>query len=178
MLSRAVWLNGTVGVGKTTVGESLAKHLAEAGDVVALINTDDLGAFWPRSADDPFNAGLVVENLGAVASNYVAAGARTIVISGVVQDRAQLEQYATALGTIPHVVRLVVPPEQIERRLHSRHGDSDPEGLRWHLSRAPELESILDRSDVPMTQIENHDHPMGTAQAVLAALGWPAVAPD
>ena len=40
---RAVWLNGTVGAGKTTVGQVLAEHVADAGDAVAFINTDDLG---------------------------------------------------------------------------------------------------------------------------------------
>jgi predicted ABC-type ATPase len=65
VLVGAVWLNGTVGVGKTTVGEVLAEQLAAAGDAVAFINTDDLGACWPRPAKDPFNATLVTKNLSS-----------------------------------------------------------------------------------------------------------------
>jgi Ni2+-binding GTPase involved in maturation of urease and hydrogenase len=51
MLVRTVWLNGTVGAGKTTVGEALAKLLADAGEAVAFINTDDIGRSWRRSGE-------------------------------------------------------------------------------------------------------------------------------
>jgi adenylylsulfate kinase-like enzyme len=129
MLVRAVWLNGTVGVGKTTVGHVLAEHLADASEAVAFINTDDLGTSWPRPPEDPFNVSLVTKNLGALAKNYVAAGTRTIVVAGVVQTNAQLEQFATALGTTSRLVRLVAPPTAIERRLQGRHGKLDDSGL-------------------------------------------------
>ena len=172
---RAVWLNGTVGAGKTTVGEVLAEHLADVGEAVAFINTDDLGTSWPRPAEDPFNVTLVTKNLAAVANNYVAAGARTLVVAGVVQMNAQLERYANALGTAPRLVRLVVSQKQIERRLHGRHGELDDAGLRWHLARAPELDNILDESDLSTTVVENNRAPLATAKAVLAAIEWPLV---
>jgi gluconate kinase len=175
MLVRAVWLNGTVGAGKTTVGEVLAENLANAGEAVAFINTDDLGASWPRSARDPFNLDLVTMNLAAIASNYVATGARTIVVAGVVQTSAQLDRYATSLGTAPRLVRLVVSPKEIARRLRARHGALDGAGLRWHLSRAPELDEILDNSDLSMTVVENDGAPLATAKAIIAAIEWPLV---
>ncbi len=175
MLVRALWLNGTVGVGKTTVGEVLAERLADADEAVAFINTDDLGTSWPRPANDPFNHALVTKNIAALASNYVAAGARTIVVAGVVQSNAELERYATALGAAPRLVRLVVPPKEIERRLHGRHGALDDAGLHWHLARAPELDQILDASQLSMTVVENNGPPMATAKAVLAAIEWPLV---
>ena len=81
MLVRAVWLNGTVGAGKTTVGEVLAEHLADAGEAVAFINTDDIGRSWPRPASDPFNHALVTTNLASLASDHIAAGTRTIVVA-------------------------------------------------------------------------------------------------
>src|SRR5947207_117269 len=150
VFDRAVWLNGTVGAGKTTVGEVLVEHLADAGDAVAFINTDDLGNSWPRPADDRFNVALVTQNLGALARNYAAAGARTMVVAGVVQTNPQLDAYAKAIGTVPLLVRLVVSPTTVERRLRIRHGDIDDSGLRWHLARAPELHRILDVSDLPL----------------------------
>jgi gluconate kinase len=176
VLVRAVWLNGTVGVGKTTVGEVLAEYLAAAGDAVAFINTDDLGSSWPRPAEDPFNAALVTKNLRAVARNYVAAGALTIVVAGVVQASAGLRRYTAALGIAPRLVRLVVPPEETERRLRGRHGELDAAGLHWHLGRAPELDDILDKSDLLMAVVENVGPPLATAMAVLTAIGWPLVA--
>jgi hypothetical protein len=175
MLVRAVWLNGTVGVGKTTVGHVLAEHLADAGEAVALINTDDLGTSWPRPPDDPFNVSLVTKNVGALANNYVAAGARTIVVAGVVQRTSQLEHFANALGTVPRLVRLVASATEIERRLRGRYGELDDSDLRWHLARAPELDDILDQSDLPMTVVQNDGPPLMTAKAVLAAIEWPLV---
>jgi predicted kinase len=173
MLVRSVWLNGTVGVGKTTVGEVLAQHLADAGDTVAFINTDDLGRCWPRPDQDRFNAALVQRNLASLASNYVDAGARTIVIAGVIQTNDQLDRYSAALGTTPHLVRIVAPVDVIEQRLHTRHGPSDQTGLSWHLERAPELNNILDRSDLSMKTVDNSETPLVAAKAVLAAIGWP-----
>lgn len=175
MAVRSVWLNGTVGVGKTTVGEVLADYLGEAGDAVAFINTDDLGRSWPRPDHDRFNVALVERNLASLATNFVDAGARTIVIAGVIQTRAQLERYTAALGTTPHVVRIVAPAEAIERRLRTRHSPSDESGLRWHLERAPELDDILDQSDLSMESVDNIETPLATAKAVLTAIGWPRV---
>lgn len=175
MLVRAVWLNGTVGVGKTTVGHVLAEHLADAGEAVAFINTDDLGTSWPRPPDDPFNVRLVTKNLAQLASNYTAAGTRTIVVAGVVQRNAQLVHFANALGTVPRLVRLVASATEIEHRLRGRHGDLDHSGLRWHLARAPELDDILDEGDLSMTVVENDGPPLMTAKAVLAAIEWPLV---
>jgi adenylylsulfate kinase len=173
MLVRSVWLNGTVGVGKTTVGEVLAQHLADTGDAVAFINTDDLGRSWPRPDHDRFNTALVERNLASLASNYIDAGARTIVIAGVIQTNAQLERYSAALGTTPDLVRIVAPAEEIEHRLQTRHGQSDEPGLRWHLERAPELNDILDLSDLSMKSVDNRERPLATAKVVLAAIGWP-----
>jgi adenylylsulfate kinase len=178
MLVRAVWLNGTVGAGKTTVGEVLAEQLADAGEAVAFINTDDIGRSWPRPASDPFNNALATRNLASLASDYVAAGVRTIVVAGVIQTRDQLERFTVALGTAPALVRLVVSSEEVERRLARRHGEFDDAGLRWHVARAPELADILSRGDLPMTPVENSGSPLATAHAVLAAIGWPLVTPS
>ncbi len=176
MLVRSVWLNGTVGVGKTTVGEVLAQHLADEGDTVAFINTDDLGRFWPSPDQDRFNTALVERNLASLASNYVDGGARTIVIAGVIQTNGQLDRYSAAMGTTPHLVRIVAPVDVIEQRLRTRHGLSDQSGLRWHLERAPELNNILDRSDLSMKTVDNSETPLVAAKAVVAAIAWPSVA--
>jgi hypothetical protein len=176
MLVRSVWLNGTVGVGKTTVSEVLAQHLADSGDAVAFINIDDLGRSWPRPDHDRFNTALVQQNLASLASNYIDAGSRAIVIAGVIQTSSQLERYSAALGTTPHLVRIVAPAGAIEHRLQIRHGPKDQRGLRWHLERAPELDDILDQSDLAMKTVENTETPLATAKAVLEAIGWPTVA--
>lgn len=172
MVIRALWLNGTVGAGKTTVGAVIAELLADRGEAVAFIDTDALGAAWPRSPDDPFNTRLVADNLAAVVANFAAAGVRSLVVAGVVQDRSDLERYQRAIGAPVTLVRLVVPAPEVEERLRRRHGEIDPGGLRWHVDRAPTLAALLDEAGLPMLEVSNIGQPDETAGAVLTAAGW------
>jgi len=169
---RVLWLNGTVGAGKTTIGATVAERLANKGEAVAFIDTDALGDLSPRPADDPFNTRLVAKNLSAVASNFADAGARTLIVAGVIQTEGDLELYERAVRAPITLVRLVVPPTELELRLHQRHGEIDPDGLRWHADRAPTLAAILDRSELRMLTVTNLGHPNDTARAVLAAAEW------
>jgi adenylylsulfate kinase len=135
-------VTGTVGVGKTTVVEKVAGLLAEAGEPHAWIDLDALSAAWPRPSDDPFNTRLSAHNLECVATNTAAAGARSLVLAGVVKTRNVLELYENAIGVAITVVRLKSPRRVVEARLRRRYDDTDTESLKWHLDRAPELDAI------------------------------------
>jgi hypothetical protein len=172
VITRCLWLNGTVGAGKTTVGAVVADRLADGGEVVAFVDTDALGGLWPRPPDDLFNTRLVAKNLGAVAANSSAEGASSLVVAGVIQTAGDLELYEGAIHAPITVVRLVVPAPEVELRLRQRHGEIDPSGLRWHVDRAPTLAAMLDASGLPMLDVTNAGHPDDTAQAVIAAVGW------
>ena len=172
VVSRALWLNGTVGSGKDTVGAAVADRLAMNGEVVGFVSTDALGALWPRPPDDPFNTAVVAKNLAAVAANYFAAGAQSLVVAGVIQGRTELELFERAVGAPITLVRLLVPAPELEVRLRQRHGEIDPTGLRWHLDRAPTLSAILDTSGLAMADVMNVGHPADVARAVLAAAEW------
>jgi adenylylsulfate kinase len=172
MLERALVVTGTVGVGKTTVAEQVAGLLAEAGEPHAWIDLDALSAAWPRPSDDPFNNRLTAHNLGRVATNMAAAGARSLVLAGVVQTRDVLDLYEHAIGVAITVVRLKSPPEVVEARLRRRYGDTDPDSLKWHLDRAPELEAILDASPVAMRVVPSTSSAIDVARSVLAV--WTA----
>jgi adenylylsulfate kinase len=84
VIERAALLSGTVGAGKTTVGEELAELLKDRGEAHAFIDLDGLSELWPAPEDDRFNGRLVLANLAAITRNFAAAGARTLVMSGVV----------------------------------------------------------------------------------------------
>jgi adenylylsulfate kinase len=172
MLERALVVTGTVGVGKTTVAEQVAGLLAEAGEPHAWIDLDALSAAWPRPSDDRFNTRLTVENLACVATNMTAAGARSLVLSGVVHTREVLDLYERAIGVAITVVRLRSPPEVVEARLRRRYSDTDPESLKWHLDRAPELDVILDASPVAMHLVPSTSSVMEVARSVMAV--WTA----
>lgn len=164
-------LTGTVGAGKTTVAEEVGALLAARGVPHAVIDLDALRRVWPAPPGDPFNTALELANLRAVAANARAAGARVLVLAGVVEDVAGLEAHAEAAGLPLAVVRLRVAPEEAERRLRERHR-ADPEGLAWHLHRRGELEAVLDAAGLPGTTVDTTGlTPEEVAERALAAAG-------
>ena len=174
MIVRALWLNGTVGVGKTTVAAAVAEQLARSCERVAFVDTDALSQLSPPHSDDPFNTRLIAKNLEAVTANFSDAGARTLVVAGVIETEGNLRLYESAVGAHMTLVRLVLPAPEIDVRLGRRHGELDPGGLRWHAERAAVLAANLDASGLRMVTVENLSHPEETARAVLAATGFGA----
>src|SRR5690606_7881350 len=131
---QAVLINGTVGSGKTTVAGALADLLRNDDVPGAAIDLDWLAEFWPSPPDDRFNTALTLTNLRAVAANFRAAGARVLIMAGVVETTDERRRVAEAVDCPLALVRLTADLELIRRRLHRRH-DLDPDGLRWHLDR-------------------------------------------
>ena len=86
MLQRVLFVNGTCGVGKTTISAAAAALIADAGGAIAFVDMDALGQSWPRSIDDPFNQALGIRNLAALAENFAEAGFDSLVIAGVIRD--------------------------------------------------------------------------------------------
>lgn len=145
----AVWINGSVGSGKTTAADRLGSELERRGVPGGVIDVDTLRRAWPAPAHDPFNARLALENVRAVAANLRASGARIVVAAGVIEDVGQHADSARALGARRMLhVRLSVDPARAAARLRARHGD-DADELAWHLARHPELARILDRAGFP-----------------------------
>ena len=98
-------VTGTVGAGKTAVAEALGDLLAERGVPHAVIDVDWLRRSWPSPPDDPFNGGITLRNLRAVARNFLDDGARLLVLAGVVESRAERESYQDAIGVPMAVCR-------------------------------------------------------------------------
>jgi len=165
-------VTGTVGAGKTTTAERVADRLAARGVAYAAIDLDAIRHFGPTPADDPFGSEIELRNLGPLVRNYLANGAERIVLAGVCETAADRLRYEGVLGIPLTVCRLRVPAAELESRLHQRHVE-DATGLSWHLSRAGELDAILDLSavaDVELTvsQLSRDE----VADAVLRAVGW------
>ena len=151
---RVLFINGTVGAGKSTVADAVGDVLAERGVPHAVIDLDELRRAWPSPAGDRFNTAIELANLRSVAANYRRAGARMLVLAGVIEHPDALVDYREALdGVTPVVVRLTVDPREGERRLHARHGAGD-DGLDWHLERHGELAGIIDAAGIPGPVIE------------------------
>lgn len=126
-----LWLCGPSGVGKTTVAWEIYSRLTQSGVDAAYVDIDQLGMCHPEPASDPGRHRLQAENLGAVVAGYQAAGARCVVVSGVVDPA-----HGVYVDKIPQAVltvcRLRVERAELERRLVGRQGAAElvPEALR------------------------------------------------
>lgn len=167
----AVLLTGTVGAGKTTTAYALGELLAEREVPHAVIDLDEIRRMWPAPAEDPFHAALELENLRDLAANYRRAGARRLVLAGVLEGRGAKERLVDAVGEELVVCRLRVDLEQVHGRLLARH---EPGRQRdWHLHRSGELDAILDAEDAAdVTVAVAGEVPQEVAGRVLEQIGW------
>jgi adenylylsulfate kinase-like enzyme len=164
----AMLLNGTVGVGKTTTADAAARLLAGAGIPGACTDVDALRQVWPAPHEDLFHHRLTLHNLTSWARTALAAGAHRILVAAVVESQSDREDYAAALGVSLQVVRLVAPAEVVRERLRRRHHD-DADGLAWHLRRAHELATVLDRARLEDLEISTSEgEPDSAARQVIA----------
>ncbi|MEV7416059.1 hypothetical protein [Streptomyces sp. NPDC089919] len=176
----ALLITGTVGVGKTSTADLLGDLLADAGLPHAVIDLDRLCQAWPAPDDDPFQQRLLLANLRAVTATYRSAGVRHLVLAGVAEDAAQRDALQAAVGVPLRVCRLTADLGSVQARLRRRHeADHDTESLPWHLERAAELDSVLDRAAVADLAVDTTRRtPADVAAAVLEATGWSRPGPS
>jgi hypothetical protein len=175
---RALLVTGTVGSGKTTVAEALGDLLTAHDVANAVIELDWLRRSWPSPPGDPFAHGITVVNLRSVAANFLAAGARRLVLAGVVESGVERAGYEQAVGVPLAVCRLAVELPAVRERLRRRH-DDDAGRLRWHLDRSGELDDILRRARVEdvVVDVPAAASPLEVAGTVAAAVGWTDAGP-
>ena len=167
-----VFLNGTVGVGKTTTARALSRRLTAQGSRHAIIDLDQVRQLLPPAADDPFQHEVELANLHDLAKNYRRAGAARLIVAGVVEDPDEVPRYREAVGAGLLICRIVQPAEVVERRLRRRHQE-DPGDLGWHLSRHVELTAVLDRAGLDDAVVDATGlDPTGAARRVAGAAGW------
>lgn len=168
----ALLITGTVGAGKTSVADAAGDLLAAAGIPHAVIDLDWLRRSWPAPADDPFHLELTLRNLRDVARNHLEAGARRLVLAGVVESRDERRRHQEAVGVDLTVCRLRVPIPVVHRRLARRH-EGDEAGLRWHLDRSGALDDILVAAQVEDVVVDAEERSVTSlAAAVMEAVGW------
>lgn len=174
---RALLLTGTVGSGKTSVAETIGDLLSDAGIAHAVIDVDWLRRSWPRPPDDPFNSGMALRNLRAVARNYLRAGTTRLVLAGVLETCVERDAYQDSVKVPLTVCRLRVGLQTIRQRLIRRH-ENDDAGLRWHLNRSSDLDRILEEARVEDVVVDATTTSVReTAEAVMAAVRWAPIRP-
>lgn len=125
-----LWITGPAGVGKSTVSWQLFTELLGSGTRTAFADADQLCMCYPAPLDDPGRDLIRARNAGVVIRNFQAAGARRVIVNGVVDPalgvhRDLLEQAAVT------VCRLRADPDEVVRRLlgRQRHSVGDTRDL-------------------------------------------------
>jgi hypothetical protein len=77
-----LWLCGPSGVGKSTVAWALFAGLPDAG----YVDIDQLGMCYPELPADPGRTVLEARILGRVVTNFAAAGAGCLIVSGYIDS--------------------------------------------------------------------------------------------
>jgi len=144
----ALWLYGPPGVGKSTVGWELFTRLTAAGTPAGYVDIDQLGMCYgppqpgdwiPEPADDHGRHRMKARNLDAVAANHRAAGARIVIVSGVVDPRRGVDRDRLPRAAV-RTLRLRADPSELRRRLVGR-GRSG-EDISRELAHADELDRV------------------------------------
>lgn len=116
-----LWLCGPPGVGKSTVGWEIFTQLTGAGIEAGYVDIDQLGMCYPERVSDPGRHRMKAQNLGAVVTNYRAAGARCVVVSGVVDTGRGVHAGMVPLAALT-VCRLRVDRDELKQRFLGRGG--------------------------------------------------------
>jgi adenylylsulfate kinase-like enzyme len=165
-----LWLCGPPGVGKTAVGWQIYSELVESGVQTGYVDIDQLGMCYPETASDPGRHRMNARNLEGVIAGYRAAGARCVVVSGVVDTHYGVHRYELRHLSLT-VCRLRAGEEELTRRFVGRRGHTD--GLAkmlWeaaHLDAGAFAELCVDTSGLTVAD---------AARTVRDRLdGWPAL---
>ncbi len=179
-----LWLHGPDAVGKTNVAWEIFTRLADAEVPAAYLDTDNLGFCSPSFADE---ARLIELNLASMWPNFLAAGARCMVVAGFLVTVEQRRRFEAAIpdGELT-LCRLQARPETLASRI-LRRGQIDGlgtdgavstlslEGLTYLSERAAAFGAKLGADDIADFAVDTDDLSVpALARAVLEhAHGWP-----
>ena len=137
-----VWLVGTSGVGKSTVGWQLQQALEHRGVPAAFVDADQLrnAAGVEATADD-----FIAEGLAVVGPIFQRAGATVLIVAGMVDDAAHLARLLP-VGGRPHVlvVHLHASDDTVMDRVERR---------RWNVELAADSVDYAHRFDASWVDI-------------------------
>jgi hypothetical protein len=137
-----LWITGPAGVGKSTVSWQLFTELAGSGTPTAFADADQLCMCYPARPDDPGRDRIRARNAGVVIRNARAAGARRMIVNGVVDAGLGVRRDLLGQATVT-VCRLRADRDEVVRRLTGRQpgGDGDAADL------AAQVRDQCDRMD-------------------------------
>ncbi|UZN03808.1 hypothetical protein [Cellulomonas sp. S1-8] len=122
--TRVWWLYGAPCVGKSaTAWELYASQLD--GEPRGYLDIDQLGICYPQPHDDAERRAMKARAAGVLVRHLARAGARTVVVSGVLEPGSH-DEVVEALGPVALTFcRLRADPEVLRPRLQRRYGPDD-----------------------------------------------------
>ena len=105
-----IFVNGSYGVGTSSVLDHVADQLASSGQAFSLFDVAWFHRPWPTAPDDPMNRIIEARNIAAV-WRTTRAPSRQPVIAGVIETAADRQRYADAFGLPVRSVLLTAGPE-------------------------------------------------------------------
>jgi deoxyadenosine/deoxycytidine kinase len=139
-VSRALFIGGRAGVGKSSVGYELHAQLSAARVQHCLVEGDNLDQAWPA----PHEHGLAEQNLAAMWANYRALGYRRMIYTNTASVFEKvIHELTTAMGDNPQVtaVLLTCSDATARQRLSQREIGSE---LTWHIEHSDLMARRLD----------------------------------
>lgn len=164
------WLYGPPCVGKSaTAWELYANPLV--GHPRAYFDVDQVGMCYPERDSDPGRYRLKVRAAAVLVRRFAQAGARRVIVSGVL-DEDSLHEVAEQVHGLPVTfVRLRAEPAELRRRLRTRYGPDD-------VARALMQAQDWDRRDMGHVVIDTDGRtPRDVAAHIREVLSEPSAAP-
>jgi len=171
-----LWITGPMGVGKSTVSWQLFTELAGSGTCTAFADADQLCMCYPAPPNDPGRDLIRARNAGVVIRNCQAAGARRVIVNGIVDPvlgvRSGLPRQADVM-----VCRLRADPDEVVRRFVGRQRTGDS-GIHDLVRRVRDGCDRMDASDFADVCIDTTGAPAGEVARLIRdrCRGWPGFA--
>jgi gluconate kinase len=164
-------ITGPVGVGKTTIASEVSERLDQLGIPHALVDVDSLRWCYPRPPADRFRIQLAMRNLSLIWPNFVATGARRLVLVDVVESTADLHRIVAAVpGADIRLVRLRARLETLQARVQQREQGLGRDRM---LRRALELATQMDGHPIEDVLVETDNRPISDiVEEILEWSGW------
>ncbi|MFD9889261.1 AAA family ATPase [Amycolatopsis sp. NPDC059027] len=169
-----LWLHGPSGVGKSTVAWEIFAELGRSGPRTAYADIDQLALCYPADGDDPGNDRLKAANLAAVWPILREAGARCLVVSGILDTADAVRAYVDRLpGVALTSCRLRADEAELRNRIVTR-------GWQTQLADAAVRHAeALDRADIGELCVDTGGlSAVDVARLVRAKTGWPGPAAE
>jgi hypothetical protein len=155
-----LWICGPSGVGKSSVGWEVFIQIRAAGVTVAYLDTDQIGFCRPAPPGDPDHYVLRSRNVAALWPNFLAAGARAMIVSGILETPDGVRRFTEAVpGASVTIVRLRATPATLRKRIWWRGrggGPQIPGDQELHGATAERLTALWEESVAATETLERN----------------------